>query len=160
MLTVRKTRPEDDEALAAILNRIIEIGGTTAYQTPRAPETFRIDVLERYGLISCVVAEVDGTVAGFQYLSWHTERPEGWADIATFARPEPKVRGVGRALMTVTLDAARATGVRTVNATIRADNDQGLGFYEAMGFETYRVDEAVPLTDGTPVDRISKRLDL
>ena len=159
MLTVRDARPEDAEALAAILNRIIEIGGTTAYQTPRPPETFRADVLDREGLISCVVAEADGAPVGFQYLSRDERLPPGWATIASFARAEPKVPGVGRAMMAATLERARAAGVPSIDATIRADNAQGLGFYEAMGFRTYEVHEAVPLSDGTPVDRISKRLD-
>ena len=160
MLTVRDARPEDAEALAAILNRIVEIGGTTAFETPFTPETFRAEVLERDDLLSCVVAEADGDAAGFQYLVWHEELGTGCTSIASFARAEPKVPGVGRALMAATLERARAAGATHVAAKIRADNVPGLGFYSAMGFEDWRVDEAVPLSDGTPVDRITKRLDL
>lgn len=43
------------------------------------------------------------------------------------------------------------------NATIRADNAGGLAYYARMGFQDYAVARGVPLADGTPVDRISRR---
>ena len=47
-----------------------------------------------------------------------------------------------------------------MNAEIRADNEGGLAFYGKMGFQDQDVDRAVPLGDGTPVDRINKRYPL
>ena len=38
--------------------------------------------------------------------------------------------------------------------------DPGLGFYSAMGFEDTDREPAVPLCDGTPVDRVTKLLRL
>ena len=154
-MTVRRARPEDAAGLAALLNEIIAIGGTTAYQTPRTPETFRQTFIERPGHVGCLVAEgADGALLGFQ----HIDREGATGYIASFARARPKVPGVGRALMAETLKAAREAGIASIVAKIRADNAPGLGFYSAMGFADWTVDRAVPLTDGTPVDRISKRL--
>jgi hypothetical protein len=42
-------------------------------------------------------------------------------------------------------------------STIRADNIGGLAFYSALGFEDNGIHRAVPLRDGTPIDRVSKR---
>ena len=69
-------------------------------------------------------------------------------------------RSAGTALFERTKAAARALGLVAIGATIRADNHSGLPFYEKMGFRTYDVARAVPLGDGTPVDRIRKRYDL
>ena len=47
-----------------------------------------------------------------------------------------------------------------LNDIIRADNPSGPGYYTTMGFEDHQVARAMPLQDGTPVDRISKRYQL
>ena len=140
-----------------LLNEIIEIGGTTALETPFDHDTLARAYLSGDDHISCFVAlDEAGDVAGFQALLRHDGLPQGWADIATFARVRPKLRGVGAALFAATRDFARATGIIAINATIRADNTGGLSYYEKMGFETYAVEKGRPLRDGTPVDRISK----
>ena len=51
-------------------------------------------------------------------------------------------------------------GLSSISATIRADNGMGLGYYDKMGFRDYSVAYGVPLRDGRPVDRITKRFDL
>ncbi|WP_420810234.1 GNAT family N-acetyltransferase [Ensifer aridi] len=71
--------------------------------------------------------------------------------------PHEKVPGAGTALFAATKAYARDAGFLAINATIRADNIGGLAYYSKMGFVDYKVDKAVPLKDGRPVDRISKR---
>ena len=44
-----------------------------------------------------------------------------------------------------------------INATIRADNIGGLAFYSRLGFMDHGISRAVPLRNGVPVDRVSKR---
>ena len=57
-----------------------------------------------------------------------------------------------------TLAYAREADLAVINATIRAEKAGGLAVNEKVGFETYNVVPAVTLGDGTPVDRISKKL--
>lgn len=163
MLTLRPARAEDAAEMAALLNEIIAIGGTTAHEDALD----EAGMIERYisapSLISCTVAEEEAVILGFQGLfrpSPGGQMPPDWAVIATFARVGRTGGGVGRALFAETLRRARAAGVRTIDATIRADNASGLGFYAHMGFADYGRLSAVPLKDGTPVDRIRKRFDL
>lgn len=103
------------------------------------------------------VAERDQSLVGFQSLSLYGDPPKGFADIATFARLNPRTPGVGSALFPATRAAAEEFGLEFINATIRADNFSGLGYYAKMGFETYDRLVQVPLQDGTSVDRIKKR---
>lgn len=156
---VRPTGARDIPALTRVINAIIATGGTTAYQEPFSETELAAHLLDDPRLICCHTAldPVDGAPAGYQVLKTHPDLPPRWADIATFARPEPKRPGVGTALFTATRAFARGHGLVAINATIRADNAGGLAYYAQMGFEDYAVDKGVPLGDGTPVDRISKR---
>ena len=101
-----------------------------------------------------------GEIAGFQWLGFHEDLPDGCADIATFTRRTPALRGAGRALFEETVKTACGFGVLSINATVRADNILGLSYYEKIGFRDFCVAYGVPLRDGTPVNRISKRYEI
>lgn len=156
-MIIRHAVPSDARELATLLNEIIRAGGTTAIETELTPQEFDDWFISGQYPLACHVAEEDGILYGFQSLSLFGDPPEGWADIATFARIAPKKKGVGTALFEATLKAARERGLAAINATIRADNVSGLAYYGKMGFETYKVVEGVPLVDGTLVDRVKKR---
>ena len=162
--TPRPARLEDTDALVRILNAIIAAGGTTAHQRPFTPARMLHHYIAPEGLICCFVAEREEQVAGFQCLLWPNDVedpfPKGWAIIATFVAIGQTGRGIGAALFSATQRAAEHAGVRTIDATIRADNIGGLGYYAKMGFKDYDLLTAIPLRDGTPVDRFRKRYDL
>lgn len=156
-LSVRPARDDDADALCAVLNAIIAAGGTTAYEKPFTPDTLRAYHLSGPTVLMCHVALWSGVPVGFQSVNANPRLPAGWGDMASFTRRDPPVPGAGRALFTATQARARELGIPTLNATIRADNVPGLGYYSAMGFQDYEVLRAVPMSDGTPVDRIRKR---
>jgi len=156
-LRIRKARAADADELTALLNEIIAAGGTTAMEEPLSPDQLRDWFIDGQSALTCHLAETDDGLAGFQFLSLYPDLPKGWADIGTFSRISPKIPGVGTALFAATLKAARSLDIEFINATIRADNSGGLGYYGKIGFETYSTTKDVPLSDGTPVDRINKR---
>jgi L-amino acid N-acyltransferase YncA len=161
-LIVRDASANDAVPLADILNAIIEAGGTTAMEEALNAVEFAEHFLRGPDVFSCAVAvdPASDEPVGFQALKRYAELPEGWADIATFARMKPKLPGIGTALFAATKAKARQLGLVTINAAIRADNRGGLAFYEKMGFRTYETLRRVPLKDGTPVDRVLKRYDV
>lgn len=160
-IPVRPMQIDDVPAACALLNQIIDVGGTTAFETPFEHAGFADAFLYRPGLICCHVAlDAGSRVAGFQWLGRNDKLPDACADIATFARLDPVLRGVGTALFAATCHRARELGFDQINATIRADNAPGLGYYSKMGFVDHAVNPAVPLSDGTLIDRISKRFSL
>lgn len=163
-LRIRPAHRDDAKPLTDVVNPIIEAGGTTAHQA-RFDEARMLRLyVAPPRLVSCMVAELDGAPVGFQTLVWPDDEgdpfPEGWAIIATFVKPQTMGRGVARALFEATRKAAQEAGVTVIDATIRADNAAGLGYYRSMGFRDYDLLSAVPLRDGMPVDRIRKRFDL
>ena len=158
---VRDVDVDDAPELAALLNTIIAQGGTTALHTPYSAEQLNQAYLTGPKVICCFIAVGDdGRIEGFQTLGRYPTLPEDIGDIGTFARIDGKQKGVGTALFAATRARATELGLSALNATIRADNDGGLAFYTKIGFNDYSVDPSVPLGDGTPVDRISKRFSL
>lgn len=146
--------------MAALLNRIIAIGGTTAHEAPFAPEAVIAHYIEGAEQICCHLAEDDLGLIGFQSVGHNAALPEGWGDIGTFVTPDRQRTGAGQALFAVTRTAARGAGVKVLNATIRADNAPGLGYYARRGFVDYAEDPDFTLKSGARVGRVSRRFEL
>ena len=160
-MIIRPATSADAAAMTALQNEIIAIGGTTAYQRPRHEDEVREDYITAPEAVCCHVAVDDnGTLLGFQALGRWPGLPAGWADIGTFVTPARQRSGAGAALFAATAAAARAAGIATINATIRADNVPGLGYYARRGFIIYATDPDWALDDGRVVGRVSKRFDL
>lgn len=145
--------------MTALLNRIIAIGGTTAHETPFTPEAVARHYIAGDEPICCHIAVAAGLI-GFQSVGRNTALPEGWGDIGTFVDPDRQRSGAGAALFAATLVAARTAGLRVLNATIRADNAPGLGYYARRGFADYATDPGFALKSGRVVGRVSRRFDL
>lgn len=166
-LHIRIATLDDAGALCALLNEVIQIGGSTAYETVMDAEKFASIFLLRPAHICCHAAQLaNGALVGFQFLEYSHEIGGEWASISTFARANnvanntPPVKGVGRALFPFSRDFLINTPTQFIDATIRADNNSGLAYYEKMGFRTYKTTKNKPLKDGTLVDRISKQFTL
>jgi len=164
LIKLRPATPADADALAALLNQIIKNGGTTAHLNPFDGSRLLNHYLAPPLAIRCTVAEVGGTIAGFQALEWSDPNwpgpdslPPDWALIASFVDADFQGRGIGKALFTKTLAAAQSAGARCIDATIRADNQGGLGFYTSLGFSDYSRLRNIPLSDGTLMDRVRKK---
>ncbi|MCB1391562.1 MAG: GNAT family N-acetyltransferase [Rhodobacteraceae bacterium] len=156
-LTVRPFRPGDEGPLTRILNAIIAAGGTTAYEEPFTPDRLRAYHLDGPTVLCCHVVLDGDAPAGFQVVNANPALPAGWGDMASFTRRDPPLPGAGTALFAATRARALALGIPVLNATIRADNVPGLAYYARMGFRDYDVLRGVPLSDGTPVDRIRRK---
>ena len=159
--TVRPVTRADAPALAELLNAVIRAGGTTALEAEFTPEALDVAYLTGPTVHCCHVAvDADGDPAAFQTLGRYPGLPDDVGDIATFARIDRKQSGAGSALFAATKARAPELGHSAIHATIRADNTGGLAFYTKLGFADHGVTKAVPLADGTPVDRVHKRFNL
>ncbi|MFW2542803.1 N-acetyltransferase family protein [Primorskyibacter sp. 2E107] len=153
MLETREMRPEDVPACVRILNHIIGLGGTTAYETPFDVAT--LDTKYRQEPPVCNVALSAGRVVGF--LAAFQDGPDFYS-IGSFTDRQRPVTGAGQALFRKTLADCRERGGEAILAKITADNTGGLAFYTRLGFVDDHVipsDHTRP--DGTIVDRIVKR---
>jgi len=144
-MEIRDAVDEDVAQMSAFLKELTASGKR---KSPDDEAFVRTYYIEDPGKIRCSVAEEDGVVLGFQSLKraedgnrWGVET--GWGIIGTHIRPSAARRGVGRALFAVSRAAAESAGLKSVDATIAADNPEALAYYEAMGFRTYRAPEGL-----------------
>lgn len=147
--------------MADLLNEIIDVGGTTAFLHPlnRADILSWMENAGKRGL-GHVARDANGTLLGFQWLDPHPSLGPEVAQIASFVKIGETGLGIGSKLFDATRLAAMRLGYDWIDATIRADNESGLTYYQSRGFETYRVDPEARLSDGRKTGKISKRFDL
>ncbi|WP_375279537.1 GNAT family N-acetyltransferase [Pseudooctadecabacter sp.] len=152
-LFAREMTRADVPACLAIINHIISLGGSTAYEDPYT-ETALGDHYIGDAVTANVVVEGD-RIVGFQSTF---EVEPGVYSIGSFTDQQNPVRGAGKVVTDKTKSDCRALGGHSIIAKITSDNTGGLAFYSKMGFE----DEIVIPHDhirknGTAVDRIIKR---
>jgi ribosomal protein S18 acetylase RimI-like enzyme len=146
MMKIRPATAEDAEGMAAVQNEIFAAG---LRKTSTDIEMVLKTYIEKEGRIECSVAEDGaGRILGFQSLRYARAGniygvEEGWGIIGTHVSPSAARQGVGSALFSATLEAAKAAGLENIDASIGADNALGQGYYEAMGFRTYRTPEGL-----------------
>jgi L-amino acid N-acyltransferase YncA len=151
----------DAGSVAKLLNEIIEAGGTTALVRPVTGDDLHDWMRSKAAQSTWHVAlDTSEKVVGFQWVTPHEKLPPEACDIATFVQTGQTGLGIGSALFKATSVAAKSLGYRWINATIRADNEGGLTYYQSRGFRTWNIDEGVTLESGLVVDRISKRFDV
>ena len=149
-MKIRLAMSDDVEGMSLFLQQLVAEGKRTR---PSDPEFVRTNYIEDPDSVQCVVAEDDdGTILGFQALKLAKEGniydvTAGWGIIGTHVSPHAARRGIGRALFAATRLAAQKAGLKQIDATIGEKNHEGLAYYEAMGFRTYR----------TPDGKICKR---
>ena len=159
-LTVRPAEVTDAAQMAALLNEIIAVGGTTAITTPLGVQDMARWMSADAGRAAWHVAEDEGEVLGFQWIAPHETLPPEAADIATFAKVGQVKCGVGSALFEATQEAARKLEYTWINANIRTDNTGGVRYYDSRGFRTYHTKIGVDLGESLIVDKVLKRFDL
>ncbi|MCK0137535.1 GNAT family N-acetyltransferase [Aliiroseovarius sp. F47248L] len=132
---------EDAAEISAFLKELADLGKR---QRPWDEAYVREYYIGNPDSIQCSVAVGDdGAILGLQSLTRAAEGnvydvTPGWGIIGTHVKPSAARRGVGRALFAATIKAAQNAGIGNIDATIGATNGEGLAYYEAMGFRTYR----------------------
>ncbi len=167
MIKIRPATPEDAQSMCNIINPLVAEGTTTAQAVPFTPDMMVEKVISYAGLVSCVVAVVDGQILGYQYLKHlsehsaaHNEDKTNWGDIASFVDHKAQGLGLGQRLFAQTKSLAQSAGIATINATIRTDNVPGLAYYSGLGFIDHGQTDGVTLADGRIVSQVHKRFEV
>ncbi len=145
-VSIREVRPEDAEAIVAILNPIIEAGEYTALDTPVTVEQEREFILKfpERGVFHVAENPESRAVVGFQTLepfATYTHAFDHVGVIATFVSLEHRHRGIGARLFDATFEAGRQQGYEKIFTYVRADNPAALAAYRKQGFRTVGVAE-------------------
>lgn len=140
-VTVRQATEADAEAMSHILRDILLSWNS---DRPSSAAHVLAYYIQNPQSLKCSVAVTsDGSIAGFQSLQIAKagkpyEVPDGWGVIGTYVDSNTVGKGVGRALFASSLQAARGSELKAIDAKIGENNAAGLAYYEAVGFRTYQ----------------------
>lgn len=155
-LTTRAMQSSDVPACVTIVNHIIALGGSTAYEDPYTEADFADHYLDEPPVTNLVL--LGDRIVGFQAAF---DIGDGLYSIGSFTDQQNPVRGAGYAIFEKTLADCRAHGGTAILAKITSDNTGGLAYYSKLGFQPDTVwPDDHTRKDGTKVDRIVKRFDL
>ena len=134
--TIRPATREDMAAVVGIYNWAINQTFATIDSEPLSAEEAAEwwDAHARQRTIT-LVADDDGDVIGWARLVPWRQRGFEIVEDLVYVDPLAQKRGVGRALLSQLIEAARSTGCRTIVASVAADNQAGLRLHESLGFE-------------------------
>ncbi len=157
-MLIREVRPDDAEAILAILNPIIESGAYSALDTPFtvAAEREFIQSFPRRGVFHLAEQSPQRRVVGFQTVepfAAYTRAFDHVGVVATFVEMACRGRGVGRRLAEATL-AGPAQRVRKALHLCGADNTDALRFYRGLGFRVVGTAERQARISGKYVDEV------
>ena len=158
-LIVRDVTLADADALAAIVNPIVEARIYTVLDSPFTVEAERafIAAFSARGVWKIAVRRADNRAVGYQMLqpfADYTKAFDHVGTLGTYVNLTQLRQGIAKALFAATLSAARDKGYEKIFTFVRADNPAALATYRAHGFEIIGTARRQAKIDGRYVDEI------
>lgn len=152
---VRQLGDADAEAFAALRRRVtadnpVPMGLTLEEELTRPIQGFR-DQLSAPAPNAAFGVFVEGHLRGCSALAWTSRFPSSlhkallWG---CFVEPGFRERGLGRQVVSRTLEHARDNAVRRVNLTVYLPNRAAETLYSSLGFQPYGLEPEAVCIDG------------
>ena len=144
-ISISHAEERDAEAIRSIYNYEVEHETATFDLVPRSLE----DQLEwqraRTGAFCAYVAELDGEVVGFGALSPYKERAAYRTSVedSVYVRRDLGRQGIGRAMLSHLLEAAKNGGFHAVMARITTLSEGSIALHEALGFQLVGIERQI-----------------
>jgi GNAT superfamily N-acetyltransferase len=134
-VTIRPCRPGDAEVLANLV-RELAVYEKLEHFAAATPEAFRAHLFGPRPFAEAILAEVDGTAAGYAlffptYSSFRGQPGLYLEDV--FVRSEYRGRGIGKALLAVVARAAVERGCGRLEWSVLDWNAPAIAFYQSAG---------------------------
>ncbi|MBX9775654.1 MAG: GNAT family N-acetyltransferase [Xanthobacteraceae bacterium] len=157
-IPIRPAEPRDLAAITRIYAHAVE-HGTASFEIdpPDEAEITRRYHALRAGRFPYLVAEIDGTVAGYAYAGPYRDRPayRFTVEDSIYIDPTMHRRGAGRALLERLLVEAEKEGFRQMIAVIGDSNQTpSIALHKAAGFRMVGTFEAVGYKFGRWLDSV------
>jgi L-amino acid N-acyltransferase YncA len=137
MLILRDAVKEDVACILHIYNRAI-LTTTATFDLEEETLEQRLEWFSHYGgNHPLIVAEMDGLVVGYCYLSVFRTKPayNRTAEISVYINEHYRGKGIGKLLYAEILKRARTLGYRAIIACITAGNEISVRMHKQFGFE-------------------------
>jgi L-amino acid N-acyltransferase YncA len=155
-LAIRRAVTGDAAAIARIYNEGILDRLATLETELRSADERRQWLAGKSERHPVFVAEQDGEIVGWASLNVFNARRcyDHVADFSTYIARERRGRGIGSALLSHLIDAARAIGFHKLVLSAFPFNPAGIALYERAGFRTVGIYREQGRLDGKWVDVI------
>ena len=145
-MLIRDADPERDAAgCAAIYEPFVRDTAVSFEEEVPSGRDFARRIEETLLRYPWVVAEIDGSVAGYAYAAAHRDRASyRWAaDVTVYIGEGHRGQGVGKALYEALLALLARQGIQVAVAGITLPNDASVALHESFGFELVGVYERI-----------------
>ena len=136
-MDIRDVQESDADAIAAIYGHHV-LHGTASYDLEPPPAEFHRDKIRRIRAARWpfIVAEADGEVAGYAYVTQFRDRAayRFTAEDSIYVHPDAMRRGIGKALLDELLERCAAFGFRTIIAVIGGAEPASIALHAKCGF--------------------------
>ena len=135
---IRPSQEEDAPGLASLMDAVAGEGELIA-AVPGEPDTIEqstrlVSIVLEGGLT--LTLEVDGVTAGHVMVQRRAGRHYAHVgEIAILVSNEQRGLGLGRLLMAMAVDWARAVGLAKISLRVFPDNTRAIALYRSLGFE-------------------------
>lgn len=138
---IRDATAADAEALLAIYQPFVSDTAVSFEMEPPSLEEFSQRIIAAQSNWAWLVAEHDGTLAGYAYASAFRQRAAyRWSvEMSAYLDPACRGRGIGRALYERLMDVLIEKGYCTAYAGITLPNVSSVRFHQALGFSAVGV---------------------
>ena len=135
-IIVRPALPHDSQEVAAIYAPYVEGTAITFEEVVPDADEFAARIQKCCSRWQWLIAEIDGTVAGYAYGSEHRQRAAyRWSvEVSAYVAADYHRRGVGRALYNVLLPQLADKGFCNAYAGVTLPNDASVGLHTHFGF--------------------------
>jgi GNAT superfamily N-acetyltransferase len=130
--TYRQATIEDAEAIADVVNRVVQEPDPAGLEGPTTPDGVRTWLTRQSGQGGIFLCLVEGKVAGFAALDFNTQEPDT-ATLGVWVLPEYRRRGLGTAAAEYALGFARDKGYRRLRGRLPEHNEVALSFLSSIG---------------------------
>jgi phosphinothricin acetyltransferase len=162
-ITIREVRESDAESIAAIYAHHV-LNGTASYDVDPPSAEATLGKIRRIAAARWpfLVAELDGEVAGYAYVTQFRDRPayRYTAEDSMYVHPSQLRRGVGRSLLEALLQRSGEYGFRTVIAVIGGAEPASIALHDGCGFQEVGRLRRVGFKFGRWLDNVYMQIEL
>jgi GNAT superfamily N-acetyltransferase len=130
--TYRQATIEDAEAIAGVINRIVQEPDPVGLEGPTTAEGVRTWLKRQSGQGGIFLCLVEDRVAGFGALDFNTQEPDT-RTLGVWVLPEYRRRELGTAVAEYALGFARDKGYRRLRGRLPENNEVALSFLSSIG---------------------------
>ncbi len=128
----RQATTDDAEAVASIINRVVEEPNPVGFDGPTTTENVQTWLTRQGDAGGIFLCLLDDKAVGFSALDFDTQKPDV-SVLGVWLLPEHRRKGLGTNLAELALGFAREKGYKRIRGNLPDNNETALSFLSGIG---------------------------